>query len=113
MDIFAVHLVFKHALIPTLPKDLASQSPFSIVTALVDRIVIDGTLSPEADIKMSGHVTWVGRSSAESTLILEQQRDDGNWEKVTEASFVLVARDPLNTKGVCLVFSVRFRFFDF
>ena len=42
-----------------------------------------------------GHVTWVGKSSAESTLYLEQVRD-GEWRKVTEAKFVLVARDPLN-----------------
>ena len=101
MDIFAVHLVFKHALIPTLPED-NKQSPFSIVTALVDRIFVHGKLDPYSDIKMSGHVTWVGRSSAESTLILEQERSNGTWERVTEASFVLVARDPLNTKGAVL-----------
>ena len=91
MDIFAVHLVFKHTLIPTLPEN-TKQSPFSIVTALVDRIFMHGKLNYDQDIKMSGHVTWVGRSSAESSLVLEQQRDDGTWERVTEASFVLVAR---------------------
>ena len=42
-----------------------------------------------------GHVTWVGKSSAESTLHLEQLID-GDWVKITEALFVLVARDPLN-----------------
>ena len=101
MDIFAVHLVFKHTLIPDLPKD-SMQSPFSIVTALVDRIFVHGKLEMDQDIRMSGHVTWVGRSSAESTLILEQKRDNGDWVQVTEASFVLVARDPLNTKGAVL-----------
>merc|ERR1711997_414919 len=95
------HLVFKHTLIPTLPEN-TKQSPFSIVTALVDRIFMHGKLNYDQDIKMSGHVTWVGRSSAESSLVLEQQRDDGTWERVTEASFVLVARDPLNTKGAVL-----------
>ena len=44
---------------------------------------------------MSGHVTYVGKTSAESTLHLEQLID-GSWVKVTEATFVLVARDPLN-----------------
>ena len=44
---------------------------------------------------ISGHVTWVGKSSAESTLHLEQLID-GQWVKITEALFVLVARDPLN-----------------
>ena len=43
----------------------------------------------------AGHVTWVGTSSAESTLCLEQLVD-GEWVKITDAVFVLVARDPLN-----------------
>jgi acyl-coenzyme A thioesterase 9 len=110
MDIFAVHLVFKHTLLPSVPDDvivntgavIVKQSPFSIVTALVDRIFVNGEIRPDEDIKVSGHVTWVGRSSAESTLVLEQKRDDGHWQQVTEASFVLVARDPLNTKGAVL-----------
>ena len=42
-----------------------------------------------------GHVTWVGTSSAESTLCLEQLVG-GEWVKITDAVFVLVARDPLN-----------------
>ena len=83
MDIFAVHLVFKHTLLPMIP-DHIKQSPFSIVTALVDRIFLHGKLNFDQDIKMSGHVTWVGRSSAESTLVLEQQRDNGTWERVTD-----------------------------
>ena len=69
MDIFAVHLVFKHTLLPDLPENVTF-SPFSIVTALVDRIFIHGKLVPDQDIRLSGHVTWVGRSSAESSLIL-------------------------------------------
>ena len=40
-------------------------------------------------------MTWVGTSSAESTLCLEQLVD-GEWVKITDAVFVLVARDPLN-----------------
>lgn len=100
MDIFAVHLVFKHTLLPDLPENVTF-SPFSIVTALVDRIFIHGKLVPDQDIKLSGHVTWVGRSSAESSLILEQKHD-GVWTRVTEANFVLVARDPTNTKGAVL-----------
>ena len=46
-------------------------------------------------IFVPGHVTWVGKSSAESTLHLEQLID-GQWVKITQALFVLVARDPLN-----------------
>jgi hypothetical protein len=55
----------------------------------------------------AGHVTWVGRSSAESTVNLEQ-KVEGKWEQVTTARFVLVARDPLNrysyTPGVFLTY---------
>ena len=51
MDIFAVHLVFKHTLIPDLPED-DKQSPFSIVTALVDRIFVHGVLNIDEDIRM-------------------------------------------------------------
>jgi len=93
MDIFAVHLVFKHVLNPR-QKGLPG-SPLSIVTGLVDQIDFSGTLRPNIDVRMSGHVTWVGRTSAESTLVLEQFVD-GDWVKITEALFVLVARDPLN-----------------
>ena len=100
MDIFAVHLVFKHTLLPDLPEN-TTFSPFSIVTALVDRIFVHGKLRQDEDIKLSGHVTWVGRSSAESSLILEQKHE-GVWQRVTEANFVLVARDPTNTKGAVL-----------
>ena len=78
-----------------------SRSPFSIVTALVDRIHVRERIYANEDIKISGHVTWVGRSSAESTLTLHQLRDN-TWKKVVEAQFVLVAKDPLN-KGAGVV----------
>lgn len=93
MDVFAVHLVFKHVLNPRQKGSTAS--PFSIVTALVDEIDFNGKIVPTADIKVSGHVTWVGQSSAESTVYLEQM-EEGEWRQVTTARFVLVARDPLN-----------------
>lgn len=99
MDIFAVHLVFKHVLNPRQKEGMAS--PFSIVTALVDQIDFTGEILSDSDIRISGHVTWVGKSSAESTLFLEQVRD-GEWRKVTEAKFVLVARDPTNSGSTVL-----------
>lgn len=62
---------------PSSRSDASSsqQSPFSIVTALVDRIDISGHLDATQDIKMMGHVTWVGKSSAESSLDLYQGRE--------------------------------------
>ena len=85
--------VYKHVLNPLQPK--GSASPFCIVTALVDQIDFTGDLRPDYDIRMSGHVTFVGKSSAETTLQLEQLIG-GHWLKFTEATFVMVARDPLN-----------------
>ena len=85
--------MFKHVLNPLQRGD--SASPFCIVTALVDQIDFTGVLRSDCDIRMSGHVTYVGKTSAESTLHLEQLID-GQWVKFTEATFVLVARDPLN-----------------
>ena len=90
MDIFSVHLVYKHVQNPLRPADMVV-SPWMIVTGLVDQIDFTGVLRPDCDIRISGHVTWVGQSSAETTLHLEQAFD-GSWVKITEARFVLVAR---------------------
>jgi len=93
MDIFAVHLVFKHVENPRQGPHLAS--PLSIVTAMVDSIDFTRPLRADCDIKMSGHVTWAGGSSAEVSIELEQEVE-GVWVRCTEATFVMVARDPLN-----------------
>ena len=90
MDIFSVHLVYKHVQNPLRPADMVV-SPWMIVTGLVDQIDFTGVLRPDCDIRISGHVTWVGQSSAETTLHLEQAFD-GSWVKITEAKFVLIAR---------------------
>ena len=60
MDMFAVHLVFKHILLSGGCKE-SPQSPFSIVTAFVDSIDIRKPFFAGQDIKMMGHVTWVGK----------------------------------------------------
>ena len=91
MDVFAVHLIHRHVQLPPVyPVGL----PFSIVTALVDQIKVEQELLTAQDIKISGHVTWVGRSSAETTLNLHQRRPDGGWNRAVEAQFVMVAVDP-------------------
>ncbi len=67
----------------------------------------NATVDYKYNVIYAGHVTWVGRSSAESTVNLEQ-KVEGRWEQVTTARFVLVARDPLNrysnTPGVFLTY---------
>lgn len=44
-------------------------------------------------------MTYVGKTSLEVTLWLEQLRD-GKFERITRAHFVFVARDPTNTSSV-------------
>jgi len=51
---------------------------------------------PNADIRLSGHVSWVGKSSMEVSVLIDQQTAPGVWKKLTSAVFVFVARDPLN-----------------
>ncbi|XP_061038123.1 acyl-coenzyme A thioesterase 9, mitochondrial-like [Eubalaena glacialis] len=55
----------------------AKMSPLSIVTALVDRIdMCKKSLSPEQDIKFSGHVSWVGKTSMEVRMHMFQLHDN-------------------------------------
>ena len=95
MDVFAVHIVFKHMLNPKQDPE-KSQSPFSIVTALVDKINVKTQIVADRDIKLCGHVTWVGRSSVEVTLHLLQYDPDAGWEHITNGTFVMVVRDAMN-----------------
>lgn len=54
---------------------------------------------PDKDLIISGQVTYVGKTSLEVTLWLEQLID-GKFESITRAHFVFVARDPTNTSSV-------------
>lgn len=95
MDIFAVMVAQKHILNPKLPEGVPS--PQTLVTALADRIDFsDFVPKPQYDIKISGHVSWVGRSSMEVVVWLEQNMY-GTWHRITRALFVIAARDPTNT----------------
>ncbi|XP_057394229.1 acyl-coenzyme A thioesterase 9, mitochondrial isoform X3 [Balaenoptera acutorostrata] len=80
----------------------AKMSPLSIVTALVDRIdMCKKCLSPEQDIKFSGHVSWVGKTSMEVKMHMFQLHDN-EFSPVLDATFVMVARDSEN-KGPAFV----------
>lgn len=50
---------------------------------------------------MSGHASWVGRSSIETVVWLEQ-KSNGVWEKLTRALFLMAARDPTN-RGAAII----------
>ena len=56
------------------------------------------TIQPDRDILLRGHVTWVGSTSIEVSIDVEQKKESGNWEKQLDAKFLMVARNP-HTKG--------------
>ncbi|XP_072034992.1 acyl-coenzyme A thioesterase 9, mitochondrial-like isoform X2 [Amphiura filiformis] len=100
LDTFAVWISYQHNNRDEL------KSPLVIVTALVDRIDLhEGTICADSDIKMTGHVTWAGKTSMEVTMKLKQLKQD-SWSDILQATFVMVARDPGN-KGAAYVNPLR------
>lgn len=50
-----------------------SVAPIVIVTALVDRIEVkQRKIAIDKDLKITGFTSWVGRTSSETTMKLEQ-----------------------------------------
>ncbi|CAL8294931.1 unnamed protein product [Lota lota] len=94
LDSLAVLISYSHTHNPDLPR-----SPLSIVTALVDKIDMrQHIIYPDCDIKFTGHVTWVGKTSIEAKMYMSQLRE-GAYSPVLEATFVMVARDPENKRA--------------
>ncbi|XP_060582768.1 acyl-coenzyme A thioesterase 9, mitochondrial-like isoform X1 [Ruditapes philippinarum] len=56
---------------------------------------------PDKDIKMSGKVTWAGKTSMEITMELEQEIDN-EWKRILDAKFLMVARNPV-TKSSAVI----------
>jgi len=50
------------------------------------------------DVRLSGFASFVGKSSMEVTLKVDQVNNNGTWEHVLHALFVLAARDPRTNK---------------
>ncbi|XP_006911668.1 acyl-coenzyme A thioesterase 9, mitochondrial isoform X1 [Pteropus alecto] len=97
LDSLGVLICYMHTKIHS-----AKMSPLSIVTALVDRIDMrKKSLSPEQDIKFSGHVSWAGKTSMEVKMNMFQLHGN-EFCPVLEATFVMVARDSEN-KGPAFV----------
>uniref|UniRef100_A0A8W4FG64 Acyl-CoA thioesterase 9 n=2 Tax=Sus scrofa TaxID=9823 RepID=A0A8W4FG64_PIG len=93
LDSLGVLICYKHTKIHS-----AKMSPLSIVTALVDKIdMCKKSLSPEQDIKFSGHVSWVGKTSMEVKMQMFQLHDN-EFFPVLSATFVMVARDSENKR---------------
>ncbi|XP_071399260.1 acyl-CoA thioesterase 9, tandem duplicate 1 isoform X1 [Centroberyx affinis] len=94
LDSLAVLISYSHTHNEALPR-----SPLSIVTALVDKIDMrKHVIYPDCDIKFTGHVTWVGKTSIEAKMHMSQYHD-GAYSPVLDATFVMVARDPENKRA--------------
>uniref|UniRef100_A0A1B6CSS6 HotDog ACOT-type domain-containing protein n=2 Tax=Clastoptera arizonana TaxID=38151 RepID=A0A1B6CSS6_9HEMI len=97
MDIFAAWIAMNFIQNPKLPEGEAK--PYVIVTILVDQISFTDVMPKrDEDIRISGHVSWVGTSSIEVTVWLEQKLL-GEWQKLTTAIFLMAARNATNTTG--------------
>uniref|UniRef100_A0A8C5WL37 HotDog ACOT-type domain-containing protein n=1 Tax=Leptobrachium leishanense TaxID=445787 RepID=A0A8C5WL37_9ANUR len=92
LDSLGVLICYTHT------KTDSEKTPLSIVTALVDKIDLQRHLvSPDRDIKFTGHVSWVGQTSMEVKMHMLQLHD-GVYSPVLDATFVMVARDPENKR---------------
>jgi acyl-coenzyme A thioesterase 9 len=61
LDVLAAMAAYKHCWAARPAR------PLTIVTASVDRMDLLNMLRPDLDMRASGHVTYVGRSSMEGT----------------------------------------------
>ncbi|KAG0230228.1 hypothetical protein BGW42_001095 [Actinomortierella wolfii] len=96
LDALAGAIAYKHA-----DDGKANSSPLTIVTASVDRIDFLKELGVK-DLKLSGHVTYVGYSSMEVFMKMEEiepQKPGGHGDTILVARFSMVARDALTGKA--------------
>ncbi|XP_077199150.1 acyl-coenzyme A thioesterase 9, mitochondrial isoform X2 [Paroedura picta] len=93
LDSLGVLICYTHT-----KHEAVQKSPLSIVTALVDKIGLWKTvIHPDCDIKFTGNVTWVGRTSMEVKMHVLQLHNDV-YCPLVDATFVMVARDPENKR---------------
>ena len=96
--IIIVWICHQHLKIPNLDENI--HLPYTFVTILVDKVDF-GSFVPKynRDIRLSGHVCWVGRSSMEVVVWIEQMDDNGVYQKITRSLFLMAARNATNTKA--------------
>lgn len=98
MDEFAVWLSYRYLQYPGL--SFGVPMPVNIVTALVDSIHSeDMEIRPQHDLKLCGHISWVGRTSMEVTMELQVLVPEQARHLLT-AKFVMVAMEANATKTV-------------
>lgn len=91
-----VHISYLHNKSQNVNVNGSMVSPIVIVTGSVDQIKINNyPTDMSKNVKLSGFTSWVGRTSCEVTMKIEQE---GMPDPVIEAKFLMVARN-LNNKG--------------
>ncbi|XP_065185657.1 acyl-coenzyme A thioesterase 9, mitochondrial-like [Sycon ciliatum] len=123
MDIIAAYSAYMHC---SQHGNLDKAKNLSIVTALVDRLDIRENISLERDIRLTGMVTWVGKSSMEVAVFIDQEEkgpeetaakentaasqdgdssnDNRQWKRLAEATLVMVGRNPQTGKAAQINF---------
>ncbi|GLT48939.1 hypothetical protein SLA2020_225270 [Shorea laevis] len=97
LDALAGTVSYKHC-----SSDDGSTMPILLVTASVDRMVLNKPINVDSDLKIVGAVTWVGRSSMEIQLEMIQSTKDApspSESVALVANFTFVARDSKTGKA--------------
>ncbi|KAK9993143.1 hypothetical protein SO802_022846 [Lithocarpus litseifolius] len=96
LDVLACAVSFKHC-----SDDDITTRPLMLVTASVDRIVLKKPISVDKDLKISGSIIWVGRSSIEIQMqvITQGNGPDDSDSVALTAKFIFVARDYKTSKA--------------
>ncbi|RIA92076.1 HotDog domain-containing protein [Glomus cerebriforme] len=106
LDLLAANISYKHCVI-----EKENYSNITIVTASVDRLDLIKSL-PICDIRLNGHISYVGYSSME-VLIKMEALQDGVFQNLQTSSetnfqgetlmitrFIMVARDPFTDHSI-------------
>lgn len=91
MDHFAACVLYRHILNPK--QEEGGLTGHLVITASMDHLRIQETIKNDQDIVLVGHVTWVGASSAEVGVRVDQRTEEGTKLTVCEARFFMVGRD--------------------
>jgi len=87
LDAVAGRIAYEHC-----DTSRTHDNPITIVTAAVDKILLLKPISVSRDLRIAGHVSWVGKSSMEVSLSVESNSAPNQWDSVLITNFVMVAR---------------------
>ncbi|KAI0085600.1 Thioesterase/thiol ester dehydrase-isomerase [Irpex rosettiformis] len=101
LDSIAGSIAYKHMLGPVESVGNVTGLGFYVVTASVDRLDMLAPLYPVRDLRLSGQVIHVGRSSMEVAVRMEALPIDGKGEEQTVmlGRFCMVCRDSKTHKA--------------